>query len=68
VGDLDTDAARLLGGREGCHVVDSRDVAGLTAALASCRGRRYRRDVGEFDRRALAAKLAGVLDEAISRR
>lgn len=65
VGDLGTDAARLLEQYPGCYAVDSRDVEGLMHALRQARGGEHHvRDVAGLSRRALTGKLAALLDEA----
>src|SRR4051794_23150904 len=63
VGDLDCDAADLLRGYPGCHLVAGDDVEGAAAALHAARGRRFERDVGALSRHRLTERVAELLDE-----
>lgn len=62
VGAEGSDAARLLAGQPGTHLVHGDDIAAATAALRAAAGRRHARDASAYSRRARAGALAGVLD------
>jgi glycosyltransferase involved in cell wall biosynthesis len=62
-GDPDCDAADVLREYAGCHVVASGDVDGLADALRASHGATFDRDVAALSRRALAGRLAALLDE-----
>lgn len=65
LGDSHSDAAALLRGHEGCHVVEHADSEGVTRALrAGLGGARHTREASQLSRRAAAKVLAGCLDEA----
>ena len=65
VGDAGSDAAVLLARQRGVHVVRPGDAAGAERAVSEALATpRAERDLEEFTRRALAARLAGVLDAA----
>lgn len=65
IGSPTSDAASILRGFPGCYVLDSGDVEGIVAALRSSQGQRYRRDVSNISRPALAGRLAAVFDRAV---
>jgi glycosyltransferase involved in cell wall biosynthesis len=61
----DTDAARMLDGRPGCHVVAPEDVEGTLKALESgLAGGDTPRDVTDLSREARARSLAQILEKA----
>lgn len=65
VGDPSTDAALLLARQPGCFVVAPGDAAHAERALRQAlETPRVARDLEAYTRRALAARLAGVLDDA----
>jgi glycosyltransferase involved in cell wall biosynthesis len=62
VGDAASDAARLLAGHPGCHLVQPGDVeAARRALLAAAAEAPQARALEAYTRRALAGRLAGVL-------
>jgi glycosyltransferase involved in cell wall biosynthesis len=63
VGDAHTDAAALLAGQPGCHVVPPGDVVAAKRAIEACIGATpFHRDVSQFTRRVLTRRLAVLLD------
>jgi glycosyltransferase involved in cell wall biosynthesis len=66
VGDPETDAAQLLRGFSGTHIVATGDTAAALAALRTARTEVVVRDASRLSRRALTGGLAGLLDEACS--
>jgi glycosyltransferase involved in cell wall biosynthesis len=67
VDHADTDAARLLASHPGCRVVAPMDVDAAARALrASVGAPRVDRDLACFTRRALAGRLATLLDSLVA--
>lgn len=67
IADRGTDAARLLTGQEGCHVVSAGDIDGALAAVrAGLAGGRHVRDVAHLSREAGAERLAQILERAVA--
>lgn len=65
VGAPHTDAANLLRGHEGCHIVATGDVEAATAALArALGGGNHARDVSGLSAHARAGQLAAVLAQS----
>jgi glycosyltransferase involved in cell wall biosynthesis len=68
VGHPGTEVARLLSGQPGCWIVPAQDEARGAAALrGALAGAGYARDVSAFTRRALAGRVARLLDEVTER-
>lgn len=68
VSEPGTDAARLIDGRPGCHLVAPDDVDGAERALASgLADGDTPRDVGDLSREARARSLAEILERAVRR-
>ncbi len=63
IGASDTDAASLLSGFGGTHVVATRDVEGAIKALRAARDEVVIRDASAFTRQSLTTKLATLLDQ-----
>jgi glycosyltransferase involved in cell wall biosynthesis len=62
-----TDAAALLQGQPGCHVVDHRDVEGALKALeGGLVGTTYARDTEDLSRATRTRRLAEILDRAVA--
>jgi len=69
VGNLDSDAAALLAGQPLCFCLAPGDVNGIREALLRVAGGpRVSRQVEGFTRRALAERLASLLDEVVAER
>jgi glycosyltransferase involved in cell wall biosynthesis len=67
VGNLDSDAAALLAEQPSCYCLAPGDVNGIGEALARVLDApRVTRQVERFTRRALAGKLAALLDEVVT--
>jgi hypothetical protein len=64
VGDPDCDAAAMLRAHDGCHICATGDVDAVVRALVACRGQAIARDVDGLTRRAIAGRLAALLDDA----
>lgn len=62
IGDPDCDAADVMRGFPGTHVVRTGNVAGVTEALRVARVEQFTRDASELSRDALAGRLARLLD------
>jgi len=68
VGTRDGDAARLIGGQEGCWVIPAADAPAAYDALKEIRrAGSFSRHLSEYSRRELAGKLASLLAD-VSRR
>lgn len=67
VGHPDGEAARLLSGYEGCHVVPFGDVEGAIRAVQTAVGEGiHQRDVSGLSRRTRTAELAALFDSVVS--
>lgn len=66
VGEPDCDAADLLRGHDGCHVVAVDDVEGVARALASSRRGVHERDLPELGRPALTRRLADLFEHVLA--
>ena len=66
VGDPETDAAQLLRGFPGTHIVATGNTAGALAALRAVRIGVVARDASTLSRHALAGRLAALLDKVSS--
>ena len=62
VGDPDCDAAAMLRAHDGCHVCATNDVDAVVRALGASRGETIARNVDGLTRRAIAGRLAALLD------
>jgi Glycosyl transferase 4-like domain len=62
IGDPNCDAADVLRGFPGTHIVRTGNVEGATEVLRLARVEQFTRDASEFSRDALAGRLARLLD------